>query len=58
MRKFIGWLGKIDNTGFVEKAGEKASELYQWAGDHKRAEKLEAIIEENSPDSKNDASKQ
>ncbi|WP_339704029.1 hypothetical protein [Algoriphagus aquimarinus] len=47
MRKFIGWLAKKDTTGFVEKAGEKASELYEWAGDHKRAEKLEAIIEEN-----------
>ena len=47
MRKFIGWLTKIDKTGFVEKAGEKASQLYQWAGDHKRADKLEAIIEEN-----------
>ncbi|TXE11189.1 hypothetical protein [Algoriphagus aquimarinus] len=47
MRKFIGWLAKKDTTGFVEKAGAKASELYEWAGDHKRAEKLEAIIEEN-----------
>lgn len=50
MRKFIGWLAKIDKTGFVEKAGEKASHLYEWAGDTKRAEKLEAIIEENSKD--------
>ena len=49
MRKFIGWLVKIDKTGFVEKAGEKASDLYQWAGDHERAEKLETIIEENTP---------
>ena len=48
MRKFIGWLAKIDKTGFVEKAGEKASSLYEWAGDLKRAEKLETIIEENT----------
>tara|TARA_R110002072_G_scaffold299920_1_gene476214 strand:- start:163889 stop:164206 length:318 start_codon:yes stop_codon:yes gene_type:complete len=51
MRKFIGWLAKKDTTGFVEKAGEKASQLYQWAGDHKRAEKLETIIEESSSNS-------
>lgn len=48
MRKFIGWLSKKDKTGFVEKAGEKAYNLYQWAGDNKRAEKLEAILKENS----------
>ncbi|WPR76112.1 hypothetical protein [Algoriphagus sp. NG3] len=56
MRKFIGWLAKKDSTGIVEKAGEKASKLYEWAGDHKRAEKLETIIEEkseNAEDSKN-----
>lgn len=52
MRKFIGWLAKIDKTGFIEKAGEKASHLYQWAGDSKRAKKLEDIIEENSQNSK------
>ncbi|WP_157243423.1 hypothetical protein [Algoriphagus resistens] len=49
MRKFIGWLAKKDTTGIIEKAGQKASKLYQWAGDKKRAEKLESIIEENSP---------
>ncbi|TXD78289.1 hypothetical protein [Algoriphagus ratkowskyi] len=48
MRNFIGWLTKIDKTGFVKKAGEKASGLYEWAGDPKGAEKLEAIIEENT----------
>ncbi|MDR7132215.1 hypothetical protein J2X69_004582 [Algoriphagus sp. 4150] len=55
MRKFIAWLAKKDTTGFVEKAGEKASKLYEWAGDHKRAEKLESIIENsnNPEDSKN-----
>ncbi|WP_192348937.1 hypothetical protein [Algoriphagus sp. Y33] len=54
MRKFIAWLAKKDTTGFVEKAGEKASKLYEWAGDHKRAEKLESIIQNshNSEDSK------
>jgi hypothetical protein len=52
LRKFIGWLVKIDKTGFMKKAGEKASHLYQWAGDRKRAKKLEAIIEENSQNSK------
>jgi len=51
MRKFIGWLVKIDKTGFVEKAGEKAAALYEWAGDKKRGKKLEFIIEENSTDS-------
>jgi len=51
MRKFIGWLASKDTTGFVEKAGEKAGELYQWAGDHKRAKKLESIIQENSGNS-------
>ncbi|MFC5625680.1 hypothetical protein [Algoriphagus winogradskyi] len=50
MRKFIGWLATIDKTGFVEKAGEKASHLYEWAGDPKRAEELKTIIEENSKD--------
>ena len=57
MRKFIGWMVKMDKTGFVEKAGEKAASLYEWAGDNKRGKKLEAIIEENSKDtlnSKND----
>lgn len=53
MRKFIGWLAKKDTTGFIEKAGEKASKLYEWAGDRKRAEELETIIEENSPNPKN-----
>ncbi|SFT95239.1 hypothetical protein SAMN04489724_2924 [Algoriphagus locisalis] len=48
MRTFIGWLVKIDKTGFVEKAGEKAANLFEWAGDTKRGEKLETIIEENS----------
>ncbi len=57
MRTFIGWLSKIDKTGFVDKAGEKASQLYQWAGDDKRATELETIMEENSqnpPSSKKD----
>ena len=49
MRKFIAWLSKIDKTGFVEKAGEKASDLYEWAGDKKRAKKLEAILKDSSP---------
>ena len=49
VRKFIGWLSKIDKTGFVEKAGEKAAKLYYWADDAKRAKKLEAILEENKP---------
>ncbi|MEB2786130.1 hypothetical protein [Algoriphagus persicinus] len=53
MRKFIGWLAKKDKTGFVEKAGEKASKLYEWAGDHKRADKLDIIIDENSQNSEN-----
>lgn len=48
MRKFIGWLATKDNTGFVKKAGEKAAHLYQWAGDPKRAAKLEMILEENT----------
>ena len=54
MRRFIGWLVKMDKSGFVEKAGEKAAKLYEWAGDTERGEKLESIIEENSknlPDS-------
>jgi len=49
MRKFIGWLSTKDKTGSVKKAGEKAAQLYQWAGDPKRAAKLETILEENSP---------
>ena len=49
MRRFIGWLSTKDNTGFVKKAGEKAAHLYQWAGDPKRAAKLETILEENTP---------
>lgn len=52
IRKFICWLASKDTTGFVEKAGVKASELYQWAGDHKRGKKLESIIQENSGNSK------
>ncbi|REG79575.1 hypothetical protein [Algoriphagus antarcticus] len=52
MRKFIGWLARKDTTGFVEKAGEKASDLYKWAGNRKRAEELEDIIKDNSQDSK------
>jgi hypothetical protein len=40
MRKFIGWL--------VKKAGKKAVLLYEWAGDNKRAQELERIIEKNS----------
>lgn len=51
MRKFISWLAKKDKTGFVEKAGEKASKLYEWAGDHKRADELDTIIDENSQNS-------
>ncbi|GAA0880679.1 hypothetical protein GCM10009119_36490 [Algoriphagus jejuensis] len=54
IRKFIGWLSKKDKTGFVEKAGEKAADLYRWAGDKKRAKKLESIIEESIPTQKND----
>ncbi|RAI92172.1 hypothetical protein LV83_01401 [Algoriphagus yeomjeoni] len=50
MRKFIGWLAKIDKTGFVEKAGLKASKLYEWAGENQRAKKLETIIDENTSD--------
>lgn len=48
MRKFIGWLSTKDKTGFVKKAGEKAAHLYKWAGDPKRAAKLETILEEHS----------
>lgn len=48
MRRFIGWLAEKDSTGFVQKAGEKASSLYEWVGDQKRAEKLDAILEEHS----------
>lgn len=47
-RKFIGWLTKKDKTGFVQKAGENAAKLYRWSGDLKNAEKLDAIIRENS----------
>ncbi|UZD22599.1 hypothetical protein PBT90_04090 [Algoriphagus halophytocola] len=52
VRKFIGWLSKLDKTGFIEKAGEKAAKLYYWANDTKRAKKLETILEENKPDNK------
>lgn len=52
VRKIIGWLSKIDKTGFVEKAGEKAANLYRWANDPKRAKKLEAILEENKQEKK------
>jgi hypothetical protein len=47
MRRFIGWLSTLDKTGFVKKAGEKASHLYAWAGDRKSAVKMKAMIEEN-----------
>jgi len=46
MRRFISWLSTIDKTGFVKKAGEKAAHLYKWAGDKKRAAKLETILDE------------
>jgi len=49
MRKFIGWLAKKDTTDFVERAGKKASKLYEWAGDQQSTEKLGALIEENHP---------
>lgn len=52
VRKFIGWLSRIDKTGFVDKAGEKAADLYRWAKDPERAKKLEAILEENKPEKK------
>ncbi len=48
-RKFIGWLSKKENTGFVKNASEKAAKIYRWANDPKRAKKLEAILEENKP---------
>jgi len=48
MRKFIGWLAKKDNSGLVKKAGKKAVHLYEWAGDNKRAQELERIIENDS----------
>ncbi|MEB2775075.1 hypothetical protein SYJ56_07140 [Algoriphagus sp. D3-2-R+10] len=51
MRKFIGWLAKKDKTGLVEKAGKKASKLYEWAGDDKRADEMDTIIDENSQNS-------
>ena len=46
MRKFIRWLAGKDRTGILEKAGKKAAKLYQWVGDHKRARKLKAIVQD------------
>jgi hypothetical protein len=51
LRKFVSWLAKIDKTGFLEKAGKKATKLYQWVGDHKRAKKLRAILNETNSSS-------
>lgn len=53
MRKFIGWLAQKDTTGIVEKAGKKASDLYRWADDHNRANKLDAIIKESCQPAEN-----
>lgn len=50
VRKFIGWLSQKDKTGFVEKAGGKASKLYRWANDPIRAKQMEAILEEHKPE--------
>jgi uncharacterized membrane protein len=46
MRKFIKWLAGKDRTGILEKAGKAAAKLYHRVGDHRRAKKLRAIVEE------------
>ncbi len=50
MRRFIGWLGQKDQTGIVEKAGEKASKLYEWAGDDQRADQIDDLVKETTHD--------
>lgn len=53
MRRFISWLAKKDKTGFVEKEGEKASKLYEWAGDSKRADEIDELVKESSQNNEN-----